>query len=115
MAPPTNDTDEHPSNRQLERRLEKIEALLERLVKLEIEHGASKEAIGRAFIEIGELKGRLVTLERDAPVVSLVKGLVLKLVLAILIGALGAMLALIIPNMSGSRQPVAPPQFERGQ
>lgn len=100
---------DQPTNRHLDQRLERIEGMLERLIRLETEHAASKEAIGRAFLAIGKLEARLEPLERDAPVVQLVKAWVLRAVWAIVAAALTAFLVLVIPNLTGRSVKAQPP------
>lgn len=92
---------DQPSNRELDNRLMRIEGMLERLIRLESEHAASKEALGRAFLEIGKLAARIDPLERDAPVVQLIKNWVLRAVWAIVAAVIAAGLVLVIPNFGG--------------
>lgn len=84
---------------RVERLVERIEGHMERLVRLEAEFGGVLNEINRLTQDQGRLEGRLASLEKDAPIVSLLKSWALRLVWGA--AALGAA-ALVYMAKSGS-------------
>lgn len=85
--PPGNDLTSYRLD-MIEKTLEAISENLSKLAALEQKHVETREALGRAFTEIGEHNKRLRDVEAEMPTLKLVRGWVITGVLGVL-GLLG--------------------------
>lgn len=54
-----------------------IDQSLKTLASLEVRHGETRDALGRAFDQLKEIDGRVRRIEQDMPTMRLVKGWVI--------------------------------------